>query len=183
MRTSDLHVFQLLCRIMAGFCVCHSSLYRTRATHCSNCSWNIIWWGDLPMRVVDTSNVHYTADLAGRCFFCTHRSNPRSSMSCNRDRNVLRFTQPSNLSQPFFFPRLNESLSNKFVVSSTMFVNVTASLRFFAAARRAETCVSNDSSTLLLSTQLFPIDSINWCNCLSVLHRKKPLFVNLARRR
>ena len=97
----------------------------------------------------------------GRCFFCTHRSNPRSSMSCNRDRNVLRFTQPSNLSQPFFFPRLNESLSNKFVVSSTMFVNVTASLRFFAAARRAETCVSNDSSTLLLSTQSFPIDSIN----------------------
>lgn len=41
--TSELHVFQLLCFMIAGLWVAHSFLYNTRATQRSNAEWNAIW--------------------------------------------------------------------------------------------------------------------------------------------
>ena len=38
--TSDEHFGQLLCFMIAGRCVAHSFLYKTRATHLSNAEWN-----------------------------------------------------------------------------------------------------------------------------------------------
>lgn len=54
--TSELHLSQPLCFMIAGRAVAHSDLYSTRETQRSNAEWNCIWCAELSTaRVGDAS--------------------------------------------------------------------------------------------------------------------------------